>query len=81
MADQRQHSVGSNTRKDDLVDAPRNGSVRRLSVGNAATGAEQTDARAAFDVEKHMTVRQALRLYKKAVLFSMIMSLAVVMEG
>lgn len=81
MADQRQHSVGSDVRRDSPVDTHRNGSVRRLSVGHAGTGAEQADARAAFDVEKHMTVRQALRLYKKAVLFSMIMSLAVVMEG
>lgn len=44
-------------------------------------GQEQAEAKAGFDAEKHMTVRQAIRLYKKAILFSMAMSLAVVMEG
>jgi SP family general alpha glucoside:H+ symporter-like MFS transporter len=42
---------------------------------------EQAEARAAFNSEKTMTVRQAIRLYRKAIIFSMAMSLAVVMEG
>jgi SP family general alpha glucoside:H+ symporter-like MFS transporter len=54
---------------------------RRLSAAHANMGQEQADAKAAFNTEKHMTVRQAIRLYKKAILFSMAMSLAVVMEG
>ena len=81
MADQRRVSAASNRRIDDNVVGPRYDSIRSMSVGHANTGAEQADAKAAFDSEKTMTVRQAIRLYKKAILFSMAMSLAVVMEG
>jgi uncharacterized ion transporter superfamily protein YfcC len=42
---------------------------------------DEAEARAAFNSEKAMTVRQAIRLYRKAIIFSMAMSLAVVMEG
>jgi SP family general alpha glucoside:H+ symporter-like MFS transporter len=52
-----------------------------MSVDHANTVAAQEDAKAAFDYEKNMTVRQAIRLYKKAIFYSMAMSLAVVMEG
>lgn len=56
-------------------------SIRRLSAAHANMGTEQKEARLATDVEKGMSVRQAVRLYKKAIIFSMIMSMAVVMEG
>lgn len=66
---------------DDEVVRVKDESIRRLSAVNANIGQEQADAKAAFDSERSMTVRQAIRLYKKAILFSMAMSLAVVMEG
>ncbi|KAF2031106.1 MFS alpha-glucoside transporter-like protein [Setomelanomma holmii] len=82
MADERRRSsVVSHTNVDDGFVRVRDESVRRLSVANANIGREQADAKAAFEAEKAMTVPQAIRLYKKAILFSMAMSLAVVMEG
>lgn len=54
---------------------------QRLSAVRTSIGQQQEDAKIATGVEKTMTVRQALRLYKWAVIYSMAMSLAVVMEG
>ena len=54
-------------------------SIRRPS--HVTTSPGPADAQAAFDSEKAMTFGQAARLYKKAIFFSMAMSLAVVMEG
>lgn len=56
-------------------------SIRRLSKANASIGQEITDAKDASNAEKAMSVRDSLRLYKKGICFSLIMSLAVVMEG
>jgi len=39
------------------------------------------NAQAATDFEHHMTVGQALRLYPKAIAFSVVLSLAIIMEG
>lgn len=55
--------------------------IRRLSVARTKIGQQQEDARLATKAEKAMTVRQAIRLYKWAIIYSMAMSLAVVMEG
>ena len=82
MADgRRRSSVVSHARMNDGIVRVRDDSIRRLSVAHANIGQEQADAKAAFNAERAMTVRQAIRLYKKAILFSMAMSLAVVMEG
>ncbi|KAH6331258.1 hypothetical protein HBI38_019730 [Parastagonospora nodorum] len=54
-------------------------SIRRPS--HVSTSSKPADAQAAFESEKSMTFLQAIRLYKKAIFFSMAMSLAVVMEG
>jgi SP family general alpha glucoside:H+ symporter-like MFS transporter len=83
MADvsRRKSSVVSQTLDDDGVVRVTDDAVRRLSASHANIGQEQLDAKAAFQAEQSMTVRQAMRLYKKAILFSMAMSLAVVMEG
>lgn len=82
MADstQRQSSIVSHARADDGVVRVTDDAVRRLSA-TENIGREQADAKAAFQVESSLTVRQALRLYKKAIFFSMAMSMAVVMEG
>lgn len=55
--------------------------VPRLDVTHTSIRQQQEDARLATEAEKTMTVRQAIRLYKWAILYSMAMSLAVVMEG
>jgi SP family general alpha glucoside:H+ symporter-like MFS transporter len=55
--------------------------MRRLSVVRTNIAQQQEDARLATSAEKTMTVRQAIRLYKWAIIYSMAMSLAVVMEG
>lgn len=55
--------------------------MRRLSAVRTNIGQQQEDARLATNAEKTMTVRQAIRLYKWAIIYSMAMSLAVVMEG
>jgi MFS transporter, SP family, general alpha glucoside:H+ symporter len=83
MADggRRRSSVVSISRNDDGIVRVTDNAVRRLSVTHADIGREQEDARAAFNAEQSMTVRQSIRLYKKAIIFSMAMSLAVVMEG
>ncbi|KAI5462753.1 putative maltose permease [Mariannaea sp. PMI_226] len=39
------------------------------------------DAHQAADFEKAMTIRQAIRMYPKAIFFSMILSLSLIMEG
>jgi SP family general alpha glucoside:H+ symporter-like MFS transporter len=58
-----------------------NEAFQRLSAVRTSIGQQQEDARIATGVEKTMTVRQALRLYRWAVIYSMAMSLAVIMEG
>ena len=55
--------------------------VRRLSQAHDGSGQELSDAKGASSAEKEMSVRDSLRLYKKAICFSLIMSLPVVMEG
>jgi SP family general alpha glucoside:H+ symporter-like MFS transporter len=54
---------------------------QRHSAVRTSIRQQQEDAKIATGVEKTMAVRQALRLYKWAVIYSMAMSLAVVMEG
>lgn len=55
--------------------------VRRLSQVHDNVGQELANAKEASNAEKNMSVRDSIRLYKKAICFSLIMSLAVIMEG
>lgn len=55
--------------------------VRRLSRAHDNIGQEIADAKGASSAEKGMSVRNSVKLYKKAICFSLIMSLAVIMEG
>jgi SP family general alpha glucoside:H+ symporter-like MFS transporter len=50
-------------------------------VQDASFNGVSDDARAATDVEHHMGLLQALRLYPKAVGWSILLSTAIVMEG
>ncbi|KAK5106520.1 hypothetical protein LTS08_000639 [Lithohypha guttulata] len=54
---------------------------RRLSQANPSIGQQVNEIELATATEKSLTIRQAVRLYKRAICFSLIMSLAVVMEG
>lgn len=66
---------------DDGVLRVKDASVRRLSRASENIGQELSDAKDASSAEKSMSVRDSIRLYKKGICFSLIMSLAVIMEG
>jgi SP family general alpha glucoside:H+ symporter-like MFS transporter len=55
--------------------------IRKMSVVNPNIAQQNTDARAATEREHVMTLRQAFRLYPKAIAFSLIFSTAIIMEG
>lgn len=76
----RQNPVVLHHRVEDGTVRIKNDAIRCLSVTSTGVG-QQQDARLATDAEKMMTVRQAIRLYKWAIIYSMAMSVAVVMEG
>ena len=77
----RQSSVILREHVEDGMVRIKDDAIRRLSVVRTNIEQQQEDARLATEAEKAMTVRQALRLYKWAIIYSMAMSLAVVMEG
>lgn len=77
----RRSPVVSYDRVEDGTVRVNDDAMRRLSVVRTNIGQQQEDARLATNAEKTMTVRQAIRLYKWAIIYSMAMSLAVVMEG
>ncbi|KAF3040148.1 hypothetical protein E8E12_009179 [Didymella heteroderae] len=77
----KRSSVVSHEHVEDGTVRVNDDAMRRLSVVRTNIGQQQEDARLATNAEKTMTVRQAIRLYKWAIVYSMAMSLAVVMEG
>lgn len=82
MSGRRRSSLVSvNRDQNDGVLRVKDESIRRLSQAHNGIAHEQEEAKLATAQEKAMTVRQAVRLYKKAICFSLAMSLAVVMEG
>jgi SP family general alpha glucoside:H+ symporter-like MFS transporter len=78
---ERRSSVVPRDRVEDGTVRVNDDAIQRLSVVRTNVGRQQEDARLATNAEKTMTVRQAIRLYKWAIIYSMAMSLAVVMEG
>lgn len=52
--------------------------MRKMSVVNPDMNHLLSEAKDATNVEKSMTIRQAFRTYPKAVLFSMILSTAII---
>lgn len=54
---------------------------KKMSIANPELVNQSADARAATNREHNMTVREAFRLYPKAVCFSLIFSTAIIMEG
>lgn len=81
MSERRRSSLVSVNRNNDGVLRATDDTVRRLSQAHDGIGREAADAKHATDAEKNLSVRQAVRLYKRAICFSLVMSLAVVMEG
>ena len=77
----RRSSVVPVDHQNDGVLRVKDESVRRLSHSNAATGQDLADAKLASSAEKAMSVRDSIKLYRKGICFSLIMSLAVIMEG
>ena len=77
----RRSSVADIVRSNDGVMRVNDDVVRRLSVARPDLFGEQQAAGIANDAEKGLTVRQSMKLYKKGIFFSLMMSLAVVMEG
>lgn len=82
MGGRRRSSLfeGINHENDDILRV-RDDSIRRLSQAHGNIASEAAQARLATEFEKSLTVRNAVKLYKKAIIYSLIMSLAVVMEG
>jgi len=56
-------------------------SIRKLSIINPQVVQEFEEAKKAVEKEHELTVRDALKLYPKAIIFSIIFSSAVIMEG
>jgi MFS transporter, SP family, general alpha glucoside:H+ symporter len=77
----RKSSVAEVERADDGILRINDETFRRLSQADGGFLRDQAGAKRAEAFEKSLSVRQSLRLYRKAVIFSMFMSLAVVMEG
>jgi MFS transporter, SP family, general alpha glucoside:H+ symporter len=55
--------------------------IRKLSVAVPDIATLNHDAKEATDREHNMTIRDAVKLYPKAIMFSVAFSTAVVMEG
>jgi SP family general alpha glucoside:H+ symporter-like MFS transporter len=55
--------------------------LRKMSVHNPDIAAITIEAKAATESEKAMSLKQAFKLYKKAMMFSVLFSTAIVMEG
>lgn len=81
MPERRRSSLVSVSHNNDGVLRASDDVVRRLSQAHDDIGKETLDARNATNAEKSLSVRQAVRLYKRAIGYSLVMSLAVVMEG
>lgn len=79
--DRRRSSVIQVERASDNVIRVNDDAMRRLSSVNPAIVQEFEEAKAATASEHELSIRDALKLYPKAIAFSIIFSTAVVMEG
>jgi hypothetical protein len=81
MGTARRGSVVKEIPKDNNVVTASDDIIRRASVTNPDFGGLSADSKDATDYETTMSVRTALKLYKKGVLWSLLMSTAIIMEG
>ena len=81
MASGRRGSVQKEVSVDtNAVHAP-DDIIRRSSITNPDFGGLTVDSKDATDHETNMSVRTALKLYRKGVFWSLLMSTAIIMEG
>lgn len=81
MDGRRRSSVVPDSRADDGVLRVDDSTIRHMSVANPDIPHINQEARNATANEVNMTLRQAVKLYPRAIIFSIIFSTAVVMEG
>ncbi|KAJ9649370.1 hypothetical protein H2201_006592 [Coniosporium apollinis] len=81
MDARRRSSVVNVDREDDGVLRVNDEAFRKMSVVNPDIANLHQGAQSATQTEHEMTIRDALKLYPKAVMFSVAFSTAVVMEG
>ena len=76
--ERRRSSVVQVERADDGVLRLGDAAVRKMSQVNAQIVDEFEEAKRAADIEHELTVRDAIKLYPKAICFSLIFSTAVI---
>lgn len=81
MSEHRRSSVVQVDRSNDGVARINDASLRKLSVINPEVVQEFEEAKSAAEKEHQLTIRDAVKLYPKAIIFSIIFSSAVIMEG
>jgi MFS transporter, SP family, general alpha glucoside:H+ symporter len=81
MSDRRRSSVVQVQRADDGVARINDDAMRKLSTTHPDIVQSFEEAKAATAGEHDLTIRDAIKLYPKAIAFSIIFSTAVVMEG
>jgi SP family general alpha glucoside:H+ symporter-like MFS transporter len=81
MAESRRSSVTEVNRANDGVLRVNDQAIRRMSQARDTIGTEVQEARGATEREHNTSVRDSIKLYKKAIAFSLVLSTAVVMEG
>jgi hypothetical protein len=81
MTERRRSSVVQVERADDGIIRINDSSIRKLSMINPQVVQQFDEAKNAAEKEHQLTVRDALKLYPKAIIFSIIFSSAVIMEG
>ncbi|RMZ91507.1 hypothetical protein DV736_g1248, partial [Chaetothyriales sp. CBS 134916] len=81
MAERRHSSVVEVQREDDGVLRVNDDAMRKISLTNVNAADEIAEAREAREKEGKLTIGDALKLYPKAIFFSVIFSTAVIMEG
>lgn len=81
MIEGRRSSIMEVSREDDGVLRVNDDAVRKMSQSHTTIGADIDEARQATAREHEMSTRDSIRLYKKAIAFSIVLSTAVVMEG
>lgn len=81
MTERRRSSVVQVERDYDGVARINDSSIRKLSVTNPQVVQQFDEAKHAAEKEHELTIRDALKLYPRAIIFSIIFSSAVIMEG
>ena len=81
MTDARKSSIVQIESRGDDVLRVMDTNVRKMSVFTPGLAAQNDAARRAADREHVTTIKESLRLWPKAIVFSLIFSTAVVMEG